>query len=223
MAGGREKGKLHRLPSGKHGLPPEYVAQNHRERLAAGVIAAVAEHGLRDAGVSQIAAAAGVSRLTYYEYFADKEACYFDTYRLIEESLVRIVAEAGESKGSWSAKVRARVQGLVEILAANPDLVRFTLLAPPTAGGAALERRREFLRRLLAALTDGTPVGRGHATPTDTELEALAGSVSVVLAQRVTADEAHRLPGDVPQLVEMILIPIIGRPRAAAESEKVAV
>jgi AcrR family transcriptional regulator len=220
VAGADEEGKLHRLPSGRHGLPPEYVERNHRERLAAGVIAAVAEHGFRDAGVTQIAAAAGVSRRTFYGYFSDKEECYLDTYGLIEDNLAQIVAEAGEGERSWTAKVRARAAALVAVLAANPDLVRLTLIAPPTIGGAILERQREFLQRLLGRLTDGAPSGRGYTRPTEEELEALAGAVAAVLTSRVADGEAARLVEDVPQLVEMVLVPILGRSRAAAEAEK---
>ena len=161
MAGADEGGKLRRLPSGRHGLSPEFVAQNHRERLTAGMIAAIAEHGFRDAGVTQIAAAAGVSRRTFYDFFSSKEECYFDTYGLIEEHLFQIITESGEGRRSWTAKVRARVLVLVDTLGPNPDLVRFTLLAPPTTGGAALERQREFLRRLVGSLTDGATSGRG--------------------------------------------------------------
>lgn len=221
MARGDEEGKLHRLPSGRHGLPREFVAQNHRERLTAGVIAAVAEHGYRDAGVTQIAAAAGVSRRTFYDYFSDKDECYFATYGLIEENLLRIISEAGASARGWPAKVRSRVLALVEVLAANPDLVRFTMLAPATAGGVVVDRQRSFLRRLLADLTGGVPSGSGHATPSDAELEALAGGVSAVLTRRVAASESDRLVSDAPQLVEMVLAPIIGRRRAAAEAEKI--
>lgn len=220
MAGADEGGKLRRLPSGRHGLPPEFVAENHRERLTAGVIAAIAEHGFRDAGVTQIAAAAGVSRRTFYDFFSSKEDCYFDTYGLIEEHLLRIVSESGKGQRSWTSKVRSRVLALVEVLAPNPDLVRFTLLAPPTTGGAALERQREFLRRLVGSLNEGAPSGRGYVAPSDEELEALAGAVSAVLTARVAAEEATQLAGDAPQLVEMVLVPIVGRRRASAEAEK---
>lgn len=220
MAGDDEAGKLHRLPSGRHGLPPEYVVQNHRERLTAGVIAAVAEHGFRDAGVTQIAAAAGVSRRTFYDYFSDKDECYFDTYGLIEENLLQIISEAGERERAWTAKVRARALALVDVLAANPDLVRFALLAPPNAGGKAVERQREFLRRLLDRLTDGAPRGRGYHVPGDEELEALAGGISAVLTSGVADEEPSRLPRHAPQLVEMIMVPFIGRRRATSEATK---
>jgi AcrR family transcriptional regulator len=220
VAGGEDAGKLRRLPSGRHGLAPEFVAQNHRERLTAGAIAAIAEHGFREAGVTQISAAAGVSRRTFYDYFSDKEACYFDTYGLFEEHLLQIVSDAGEGPRAWSAKVRARVVALVDVLTVNPNLVRFALLAPAAAGGEVVERQREFLRKLLGSLTDGVPGGRTYATPSDEELEALAGAVSSVLTARVADEEASPSDDDTPQLVEMILVPFIGRRRAAAEAEK---
>jgi AcrR family transcriptional regulator len=220
VTGGDEVGKLRRLPSGRHGLSPEFVAQNHRERLAAGAIAAIATHGFRDAGVTQIAAAASVSRRTFYDYFSDKEDCYFDTYQLIEEHLLLIVSEHGEGARSWTARVRARTAALVGVLAANPNLVRFTLLAPPAAGGEVVERQRKFLRRLIDSMTEGAPRSRGYALPSDEELEALAGAMSAVLTARMVDAEVLGLADDAPQLVEMLLVPIIGRHRATVEAEK---
>ena len=38
-------GGLGRLPPGRHGLSREFVTENQRNRLTAGMIAAVAEHG----------------------------------------------------------------------------------------------------------------------------------------------------------------------------------
>jgi AcrR family transcriptional regulator len=184
------------------------------------VIAAVAEHGFRDAGVTQIAAAAGVSRRTFYDHYSDKEECYFDTYRLIEENLLQIVSEAGDGATRWTAKVRAKVSAFVEVLAANPDLIRFTMIAPPTEGGQALERQREFLRRILDSLTEGVPTSRTYSQPGEEELEALAGAMSAVLTARVAAGEAASSAEDAPHLVEMILVPFVGRRRAAAEAEK---
>jgi AcrR family transcriptional regulator len=222
VAGGSEAGRLRRLPSGRHGLAPEFVAQNHRERLTAGTIAAIAEHGFRDAGVTQIAAAAGVSRRTFYEYFADKEACYLDAYRLFEEHLLQIVSEAGKGLRGWTAKVRARVVALVETLAANPNLVHFALLAPAAAGGEVAERQRDFLRKLIGSVIEGSPDGRGYRNPSDEELEVLAGAVSAVLAARVKVeDDATSTPADdASTLVEMVMVPIVGRRRAVAEAEK---
>ena len=62
-----------RPPRRRHGLPRDFVAQNQRDRLTAGTIAAICEHGYHETTISQIAAAAGVSRRTFYDHFINKQ------------------------------------------------------------------------------------------------------------------------------------------------------
>jgi AcrR family transcriptional regulator len=117
------------LPPGRHGLPREFVTQNQRDRIAAGIIAAVAEHGFHEATVTQIAAAAGLSRRTFYGYFKSKEDCFFDTYATIADHLEASMRGAAEGQRGWPRRVAAELGALLEDFAANPDLVRFTMQA----------------------------------------------------------------------------------------------
>lgn len=213
--GKREGEKLRRLPPGRHGLSREFVTQNQRERLIAGSIAAVSERGFREATVTDISAAAGVSRRTFYTYFQTKDECFLATFDLLEEHLFGAIAAAETSQSSWIGQVRARIAALLGLLSENPDLVRFAVVAPPAAGGAVVERNRHLLERLVEALTGGAPKGRGYAQPTEVERDAVAGSVAAVLAGRVKAKKPD-LAGAAPELVELVLAPFIGRRRAAA-------
>jgi AcrR family transcriptional regulator len=220
-SGTDEDGKLRRLPPGRHGLSREFVTRNQRERLIAGTIAAVAEHGYRDTSVTQIAAAAGVSRRTFYGYFKTKEECFSSTYDLFERHLLEALADGGEKPRSWSAKVRARVTTLLDFLAANPDLARFSLVAPPSAGGEIAERGRAFLKGLVDQLTEGHPAPRGAGDDPALELEAMQGSIAAVLTGAVQVRDDETLADTAPQLVELVLAPFVGRRRATGESEKV--
>jgi len=213
-------GKLRQLPPGRHGLSREFVTRNQRERLIAGTIASVAEQGFRDTSVTQIAAAAGVSRRTFYGYFATKEECFSATFDLLGRHLFKALRESGGSARGWSTKVRARIDTLLDFLVANPDLVRFSMVAPPGAGGEIAERGRTFLRELVDQLIEGHPAPRGRGDRTAVELEAMAGAISSVLAAKVTAGEGERLNEAAPQLVELTLAPFVGRRRAAGEAEK---
>jgi AcrR family transcriptional regulator len=47
-----------------------------RERLLAGMVAAANQHGYAQATVSAVIEHAGISRPTFYEYFADRDACF---------------------------------------------------------------------------------------------------------------------------------------------------
>jgi AcrR family transcriptional regulator len=211
--------KLHRLPPGRHGLPREFVAQNQQERLIAGTIVAVAEHGYRGTTVTQISAAAGVSRRTFYAYFQTKEECYLATFDLLEEHLLAAIVEASEPRSVWTAQVRARVAALLAFLGANPNLVRFALVAPPAAGGEVTERSRRLLERLIEVLVEGAPQGRGYPTAGEVERETMAGSFSAVLTTQVEAGE-EGLDEAFPELVELTLAPFVGRRRAINAAQK---
>ena len=217
-SGTDEDGKLRRLPPGRHGLSREFVTRNQRERLIAGTIAAVAEHGYRDTSVTQIAAAAGVSRRTFYGYFKTKEECFDAAYDLFEGHLLEALAASGDKARSWSAKVRARISTLLDFLGANPDLVRFSLVAPPSAGGEIAERGRSFLGAVVNELTAGHPDARGDGTAL--EMEAMQGSIASVLTGAVQARDEETLAEAAPQLVELVLAPFVGRRRATGEAEK---
>jgi AcrR family transcriptional regulator len=217
--GRREAEKLRRLPPGRHGLSREFVARNQRERLIAGTIVAVAEHGYRGTTVTHISAAAGVSRRTFYGYFQTKEECFLATFDLLEEHLLAAIAEAAEPTSAWTAQVRARVAALLAFLGANPDLVRFALVAPPAAGGAMAERSRRLLERLVEVLVEGAPRGRGYPTAGEVEREAMTGAFSAVLTSQVESG-ADQLDERFAELVELTLAPFVGRRRAINAAQK---
>jgi len=212
--------QLPRLPPGRHGLPREFVVQNQRERLTAGAIAAVAEKGFRVTTVADVAAAAGVSRRSFYGYFSSKEECFIDTFAILEDFLLESMADAGTGQSSWAGRVRARVAALLEGFAANPDLVRFSLVAPPAAGGEFADRYRQFLERLVAALGEAAPSGRDFREPSAAAKDALAGSLASLLIGKVEAGEAEALAEIEPEVVELVLAPFVGRERAADEARR---
>lgn len=215
---GDEGGGLQRLPPGRHGLPREFVIQNQRDRLSAGIIASVAERGYHETTISEIAKAAGVSRRTFYSYFDSKKACFLATFELIEGHLVEVMTEAAATKRTWPAKVQARLGAMLDALAANPDLARFALIAPPAAGGAFLERYRAFLERLIETVRADRPSSRSKRPPSEGAELAMAGGLAALIVAKVNAGEGDRLGELRPELVELALTPYIGRVKAAKQA-----
>jgi AcrR family transcriptional regulator len=212
-----EEEKLRRLPSGRHGLSREFVSRNQRERLIAGTIAAVAEHGFSDASVGRISAAAGVSRQTFYDYFSTKEECFLATYELFESHALGALREAGDSAQGWSATVGARVDVLLEMLEANSDLIRLSLAAPAASGVPLRERRRRFLENLIECLAAGAPKSTLHR-PSQIELEAVAGGLASLFIARVAERAEPDLSDLGPELIELVLAPYLGRQHAAEQA-----
>jgi AcrR family transcriptional regulator len=190
------------------------VVQNQRDRLAAGIIAAIAEKGYRDTTVADIAAAAGVSRRTFYSYFSSKGECYLATYEVIGRYLAEASLGGGEGEKDWARRVRAEIAAAMQFFSANPDLVRFYLIAPPRAGEAIVDRYRLGATRVLAQLSQGLPPDAKRPTPD--VLNAIAGGMAALIVRKVEAGEGERLGELVPDLAELFLTPYLGREQAAS-------
>lgn len=211
---------LARLPPGRHGLRREFVTENQRGRLAAGIIAAVAEHGYHDTTISGIAAAAGVSRRTFYAYFSSKEECFFDTYEAIAEHLRAAALEAAPAELEWTERIRGESGAVLETFAANPDLARFFLVAPSRAGAEIAARSRRIMIAALTGFTDQIPPPPATRETSLAAQQALVGGVAAMIVRKVEAGEGEQLPKILPDLLELVLSPYLGREQAAEVAQR---
>lgn len=210
---GKEAGGLPRLPPGRHGLSREFVVKNQRDRISSGMIRVVVERGYHDASVTQVVAAAGVSRRTFYNYYSDKAEAFFEVYREVTDFLCAAMREAGEAERGWPARVGARIDALLGTLASNPDLVRFCLAAPPVAGGEVAATYREFLVALLGVLVEGRP--QRTRKPTPAAEYGLVGGLAGLLVDAAEEGGAEALLALRPEALELVLTPYLGREAAA--------
>lgn len=206
--------RLARLPPGRHGLPREFVTRNQRDRLAAGTIAVVAERGLNEATITQICAAAGVSRRTFYTYFSSKEASFFAAYETIVEHLRLATDAAAAAQAEWPRQVAAKLGATLEFLAANPDLARFFLIAPQRAGDEVAARYRLGMDRAVEYLDEGRPPAPATKAPSEAVAGSLIGGMVALVVRKVEAGEGDDLPRLLPDLVELFLTPYLGRAEA---------
>lgn len=207
--------RLLQLPPGRHGLPREFVRQHQRDRIAASMIACVAERGYKETTISQIAKAAGVSRRTFYAYFSSKDECFFDTFDLIIDHLRKAATEAAAAHTEWPERVRARLATILDTFAANPDLARFLLISSPRAGSEIAARYRRAMDEVLAELTDGIPDEARDREPSPEAEHALVGGAAAIIVRRVEAGKGETLPELLPDLVEFTLTPFLGREAAS--------
>lgn len=210
--------RLARLPRGRHGLPRDFVAQNQRDRLAAGTVAVVAEHGLNEATIAQICAAASVSRRTFYAYFSSKEECFFAAYDSVVRYLWGEADTAAAEQVEWPSKVAAKLQAALEFFAANPDLAKFCLAAPQHAGDEAATFYRAVAARVLEYLCEGMPPQA--KVPPQGVTSSLAGGMGALVLRKVNAGEGAELPDLLPDLLELFLAPYLGRSEAVRLAHK---
>jgi len=204
-----------RLPPGRHGLPRDVVAESQRERLLNGVVEAVAAHGFGETTIGQITDAARISRRTFYEHFANKQECFLAAYEMIDAHVHGATAAAGEEAAAWPELVRDRLAALLETLARDPAVARFYLVEPLAAGGEIAARYRDAMQLLAATIRP-----REARADIDVEVrdQVLMGGLAGLIARRLKAGEASRLPELLPDLAELVLAPYLGR----AEARRVA-
>src|SRR5215475_7891956 len=109
---------MDRLPRGRHGLSPEFVARNQRERLISALILTLADVGYQKTTVSMIGQRAAVSKSDFYKHFDSKDECFLAAYDHAIDRLRGAVIEACAAAESeeWPERVRAGVVALLALL-----------------------------------------------------------------------------------------------------------
>ncbi len=204
-----------RLPAGRHGLPREFVAQNQRERIITALVDTVAERGYNATTVANITKAAGVSRRTFYEHFADKGACFLAAYEMVADHIrdsMRVAAQAFED---WPQQVRAALATMLRFLASEPELARVVMIEPVAAGSEIAARHRESMEGFVEILKAGRPQHGGERPlPEATEATLVGGIVSLIVRE-INAGRSAQLEQLLPDLVELTLAPYLGAEEAA--------
>ena len=133
--------------------PPRPAAAGHRARLTEGLAAAIAEKGYAAVTIADVVRVARVSKRTFYEHFADKEACFLELYAETSDELLELIATAtDEAGGPWDARIEAAARAYFERVAGEPELMRAALLEIHAAGPRARGLRREVQRRYAEQL-----------------------------------------------------------------------
>jgi AcrR family transcriptional regulator len=199
------------LPAGRHGYSREQVAHHQRERLIAGLAAAVAEKGYAAVTLTDIVKEAKVSRRVFYANFESKEQCFLAAFEVVVEHLGELIAEAVEGVEGWSRRAIATAHAVLRFLAAEPDLARLCLVESRGAGLAVTTRFNEAAGRLAPLLRQGRaerPPGE-RPLPDSTE-DSTIGSLISLVQRKVAAGEAVQLEELLPDCAELALLPYLG-------------
>jgi AcrR family transcriptional regulator len=203
---------MDRLPRGRHGLSPEFVARNQRERLIAGLTQALYEVGYQKTTVSLIGQRAAVSKSDFYKHFESKDECFIAAYEAaIERIRGQIVAACeGAEDEEWAYRVRAAIDALLKLFTAEPALGSIALVEGLRAGRDVYDRYQAAVESFVGYLGEGAPVvGSGGNVPEATD-EAVVGGIASMLGRRIFAGEAEQLNELFPEILEFALAAYLG-------------
>jgi AcrR family transcriptional regulator len=160
----------------------------------------VSEHGYAAVTIADIVRCSKVSKRTFYEHFADKEACFLATYVAATTIVLANAAAAFEvyRDEPWEAQLDASIDAYVTALESNPALTRACLVEIHAAGPRALERRREVhlaFAKMLRSFAKRTHRKHPGVQPMSEEMAtAVVGGINELLVAQVERGPQNRLP-----------------------------
>jgi AcrR family transcriptional regulator len=143
----------------------EYKKASTRRAIQTTALRLFAERGFEQTSVAEIAAAAGVSHMTFYRYFPTKEAVVLDDD--YDPLIADLIAAQPKALGPVERVRRALGEGLAEVYATDVGAIQARvelMLATPALQRTFLEQHAG-LEALIVAALDRDGQGDGTAPP----------------------------------------------------------
>jgi AcrR family transcriptional regulator len=197
--------------------PSGTLAADQRQRILDAVESLIGERGCGGTSIEAIVKAAGVSSVTFYEHFGDKEACFLAAFDRAVVETGASLRDAAEPAGSWPDRIRATLQALLTAVEAEPARARLCLVEAQAAGPALRARYEATLDALAVELHRGRLLETAPRGLPETVEEAAVGGIAWLLRQRVELGRTDRIGELLPKLTETALSPYLAEAARQAE------
>jgi AcrR family transcriptional regulator len=135
-----------------------------RERLLAAMATSIEQNGYRSSSVADVVRIARTSRRTFYEHFADRDACFLALFEATTGEVMRAIAGAVTFDGPWERQVEAAIAAYLDGVAARPALFQSFTHELPALGRAGVESARGVSERFVQLLVGLVEAG-AHERP----------------------------------------------------------
>jgi AcrR family transcriptional regulator len=211
--------RLAKLPPGRHLVPPDFVAQNQRERMLLATAELVAERGYQKTTIELIAKTARVALSTFYEQFSSKEDCFLAAFDETIDAAAEVFDELLDPEQAWADQIAAALEIALEMVVNEPARARLCIVESQAAGGAALTRYQGMLERVAPKLREGRIHNpRASRLPDGLEV-AIVGGLAWLIHQRLVTDRVDDIKGLLPEMLQVTLTPYVGEVEAARAAD----
>lgn len=177
---------------------------DYRERITAGMAAAIIDTGYARVTVSDIVRHARISKRTFYELFPDKEACLLALYRGLSARILADVEAALREAPRDESRVAIAVSAYLASLQRSPGLVRTLFVEVLHVGETGLVVRREVMEWFVALiLREIEDAGRRTAN-SPAIATAIAGGINELILLAVEEGRVERLHELAPAVSELV-------------------
>jgi len=172
--------------------PRDAVARSQRDRLLDATEAVMADKGAGGATIEAIVKAAGVSSVTFYEHFRNKDECFTAAFDRAVDELRTEVGDSLPAGDDRSDQVRAGLAALLAAIDAEPARARLCLVEAQKGGSQLAARYDETLDDVAAELGDSLG-------------EAIAGGLAWLLRERLELGGGGSVQELLPEMTEVVL------------------
>lgn len=170
------------------------VASGQRERIVAATERLIAEKGAAATTIEAIVKEAGVSSVTFYEHFRDKDGCFLAAFEKAIEELEAEVREAVPAEKPRADQVEAAIAALLKAVDGEPARAQLCFVEAQKGGPLMRARYDAALDTVAAALPD--PLAQG-----------IVGGLAWLLRGRLELGGGGSVQDLLPRMTEVILAP----------------
>lgn len=206
------------VPRGRHAPPREVREGLQRERLFDAAADVFATQGYADASAEAISRAAGMSKATFYEHFANKRECMLQLVDHASELALRRLVKAAREAGDVPVeRHRAGLRAFLGIVEAYPAAARTALVVSIGAGAEAQVKRDAILDRFAEVMFEETRLGvetrgGGERFVTMEDAFALVGAIAELVGRQLRTGRPAQI-NDLEPVVERLLSAVLIDPR----------
>jgi AcrR family transcriptional regulator len=207
-----------KFPSGVRKLPSDLISAVQRERLIAAMLRAASELGYRETNVQDVIERAGVSRPTFYEHFANKEACFLAAFDATAARLRdRVSAAARKGGDSLRDRLRFGLETVLHFATTEREAARTLVVEARAASPEAVQRRDELLDHFAACIDAQAGDLLPDATRSPITAAGIVGGVEALLYSRLNKEEFDDLDALLPSLMYFVVLTYEGHDAANEE------
>lgn len=198
------------VPTGRHGLAPDAVAEHQRERLFVATVELVAKRGYRNTSIDQIVKAARVGYVAFYDLYEGKEDCFLAAFDRIVDEATEALSEAVADEEDWPRQMAAALGCLIDLIVAEPKRARIALIEVQATGPNGYARYEKVVDRAVPKLQEGRKMSDEAAQLSKTLEEAVLGGVIWVVHQQLVKGDLDDTEALLGQSIQIALSPYIG-------------
>ena len=178
-----------------------------RERIMRATAQVAAAKGYGALTMPAIAAAAGTSNQTFYEFFASKEKAFLAAFDAIALRAFEVTGTAFATRDNWLEAGATGIKVLLEYIAEDRLFRQINFFELYAAGPAAHDRAEAMLALFTAFMQPDPLPPEVKVKPSKVVIEAIAGGIWATIQHEAAVGRSEDLPQLLPDILDFVLLP----------------